>query len=151
MSTLEFQMKLQQSNALLKGTLKLTLDDKSVHTFIASSGLPTHQGAKSWLVKGHGPLPPSSVIQDTYHVSTNALSMQNTPGVAGNFYVISPFSVTVEGVVRGDFGVHFDANVPGSAGCIVLEDKAQWAQFEYLMAKLRSQSVKSIGLEVIYG
>jgi hypothetical protein len=35
-------------------------------------------------------------------------------GVRGNFYKITPFEVTTnQGAVRGDFGVHLDANAPG--------------------------------------
>jgi hypothetical protein len=52
--------------------------------------------------------------------------MPGVRGVEGNFYKINPHMVTVNGVQRGDFGVHFDANAPGSSGCVVLRTAVGW-------------------------
>lgn len=147
---LTFSMKLGTSAGLLKGKLVLEHEDGSSTDFIATSGLPGHQKSGSWLEKGRGCLPPSNLVQGGYTVTTSARMEQNVTGIQGNFYAIAPFSVTLGGVTRGDFGIHFDANVPGSAGCVVLEDKTQWAEFQYQVAKFKTNGIKSVPLTVEY-
>ncbi len=76
---------------------------------------------------GKGPIPTNNVIGvDCYIVSTTPIYMPGVRGVEGNFYKINPHMVTVNGVQRGDFGVHFDANAPGSSGCVVLRTAVGW-------------------------
>ncbi|NEU77449.1 hypothetical protein PI95_034580 [Hassallia byssoidea VB512170] len=58
--------------------------------------------------------------------------------------------VMVNGVQRGDFGVHFDANMPGSAGCVVLRTSVGWQAFEKDMKNLYSDGVKEVPLLVSY-
>ena len=71
-------------------------------------------------------------------------------GFEGNFYVINPHLVMVNGVERGDFGVHFDANVPGSSGCVVLRTDIGWEAFGKDMKALANSGVKEIPLLVSY-
>ena len=76
--------------------------------------------------------------------------MPNTKGVEGNFYKINPYLVrTDKGGERGDFGIHKDANVVGSAGCIVMTED-RFKSFEKRMQELYNQGIKEIPLTVIY-
>ncbi|MBD2773177.1 hypothetical protein ICL16_14150 [Iningainema sp. BLCCT55] len=58
--------------------------------------------------------------------------------------------VQINGRQRGDFGVHRDANIPGSAGCIVLGTAPGWAGFQADMQKLAASGVRVIPLLVSY-
>ncbi len=62
----------------------------------------------------------------------------------------TPEEVTINGVERGDFGVHFDANVPGSSGCVVLRTAVGWQAFEKDMKALLTSGVNQIPLLVSY-
>ncbi len=127
------------------GKLILQDEDKNV-AFMATSGLPGYQYFGSWKTPRRGLLPPYS----KYTVSTQRLWMPNVKGVEGSFYPIAPFMVTVDGVQRGDLGVHFDANIPGSSGCIVIKQQDHWDIFRKLMEDYHSMRIKSIPLEVNY-
>ena len=85
-----------------------------------------------------------------YTVSTKPIPMPQTKGVRGNFYQILPFEiVTDKGGKRSDFGIHKDADAPGSLGCIVMSGD-RFKQFENAMAKLNRQGLEKIPLEVYY-
>jgi hypothetical protein len=72
-----------------------------------------------------------------YEVDTNPIDLTHHAGVRGNFYRILPFEVTTKkGTKRGDFGIHLDANAPGSLGCIVM-DWHNWKDFESVIMRLR--------------
>ncbi len=58
--------------------------------------------------------------------------MPNVKGVEGSFFAISPFAVKLTNVTRGDFGIQFDANVPGSARCIASRKQDHWDMFRNL-------------------
>jgi hypothetical protein len=73
--------------------------------------------------------------------------MPQIKGVEGNFYKINPHEVkTDKGGVRGDFGIHLDANVPGSMGCIVMDRK----NFDGFEKRMKSLSLNELPLSVIY-
>ena len=118
----------------------------------ATSWYRVNQFYGSWTLKGRGPLPPSKIVAPkTYSVSTQRLWLPQVKGVEGSFYAISPFAIQVNGMVsRGDFGIHFDANAPGSAGCIVILLQEHWDLFRNLMAQFRTGASQQIPLEVIY-
>lgn len=99
----------------------------------------------AWKIPRRGCIPPR-----TWELSTQRLWLPNVKGVEGSFYGIAPFMVTVDGVQRGDFGIHFDANVPGSAGCIVIKQQDHWDIFRKVMAEYNSLRIKSVPLEVTY-
>ncbi|AFZ32216.1 hypothetical protein Glo7428_3756 [Gloeocapsa sp. PCC 7428] len=118
---------------------------------LATSGTVGHQCAGSWTRKRRGPLPPSGAIgAHKYTVSTQRLWLPHVKGVEGSFYAIAPFSVQLGSVTRGDFGIHFDANVPGSAGCIVIPQQAHWDLFCQLMQEFRDAGIQQIPLAVYY-
>lgn len=152
MAALAFRMSLPKTatSRLILGKLILKRADGSSVTYSATSGLPKHQFTGSWVQKGVGCLPPDSIVPK-YTVSTKPVLLLNTPGVNGPFFSIAPFSVNVGGgVERGDFGVHFDANIPGSSGCIVLPIKEHFDLFVYEMGKLWGAGTKSLDLVVTY-
>lgn len=133
---------------------KLTLNSEVGNiTYQASSGVPNWQFLGAWKYPRRGCLPPSDRIGAHYHVETNRLYLPKVKGVEGSFWCIKPFSVRADGVMRSDLGVHFDANVLGSAGCIVLSGKHKQEHFDSFkeaMRKLNRLGVYKIPLEVIY-
>jgi len=135
---------------LVKGKLRLSLNADNPDggiLFEALSGARGWQYRGSWVQKGKGCLPP----RKDYSISTQRLWLPHVKGVEGSFYAISPFMVNAgNGVMRGDFGVHFDANVPGSAGCIVLPRQDHWDIWRKHVEDLRKDGLQSIPLEVVY-
>jgi hypothetical protein len=47
-------------------------------------------------------------------------------------------------------GIHFDANVPGTSGCIGLKNWEGWQGFLLRMAKIAALGIKSVSLTVKY-
>ena len=85
-----------------------------------------------------------------YSVDLNPVNLSHNKGVAGNFYKILPYSLkTTQGTTRGDLGIHLDANVPGSLGCIVM-NQYNFSEFEEYMKNLRSKTLKTVPLFVQY-
>jgi hypothetical protein len=78
------------------------------------------------------------------------VSPQEQPGIAGNFYAITPSEVTVGGVTRGLFGIHRDANVPGTNGCVGVVTPTGWAALQEWMLKLNKLGIKEVPLQVDY-
>jgi hypothetical protein len=148
-----FEMSLPQMpnlKSLLNGLLYIKDDYQAAGIkCTATSGIAGFQYTNSWKFKGRGCLPPSSP-RINYTVSTNRLWLPNVKGVEGSFYAISPFSVNVGGINRGDFGIHYDSNVPGSAGCIVLPIQAQWDTFRNKMQEYRGKGFQAVDLLVDY-
>ncbi|GAX41538.1 hypothetical protein NIES4075_25110 [Tolypothrix sp. NIES-4075] len=153
MKILLYHQHLSKSANLIEGRL-LLLDSESpsiANTYIATSGLPNNQRFDCLSSPGKGSIPANNVIgNDCYLVATTPIYMPSVKGVEGNFYKINPHMVTVNGVQRGDFGIHFDANVPGSSGCVVLRTDIGWQAFEKDMKNLLTSGVKEIPLLVSY-
>ena len=75
-----------------------------------------------------------------WEVDLDPIYMPHHKGVRGNFYKILPFKVkTSKGAIRGDFGIHLDANAPGSLGCCVM-NRFNWEDFERTIAKLKAET-----------
>jgi hypothetical protein len=129
--SLRFTLTPAQQDSLIIGLLELLKGGVTINSFQASSSLPDRQYDGSWTRLG-GLLPPG----DSYTVDVDPLWMPNIRGVEGSFYRICPFEVPTKGATRGDFGVHFDANQPGSLGCIVLVTQKGWDAFRREMKKL---------------
>jgi hypothetical protein len=143
---LKFSMGLRESSALLVGTLSLWEgDDVTVNSYQATSSYPGMQYPTSWREKG-GVIPPA----EPWKVDLAPLWLPNVRGVEGNFYIISPYEIQTINKKRGDFGIHFDANAPGSLGCIVLETERGWLAFQRDMKALSGAGVRSIPLAVSY-
>ena len=152
---LSFTMDLpkQSSRELCVGNLSIELPGEKPIIFEATSGHPPYQFEGSTTLKGRGPIPGCSFAQvPFYEVLTTGLFMPKVKGVEGTFYQIIPSLVTLKGtnLQRGDFGIHFDANVPGSAGCVALRHQKDWDSFRGLMVKFAKEGIRKIPLEVEY-
>lgn len=147
-----FHNHLRDSSNLLEGRLLLisAITSKVLNVYKATSGLPNYQNPDETDEKSKGSIPETIDIGKTYQVDTAPISLPNVKGVEGNFYRILPFTVTVDGVERGDFGIHRDANVPGSSGCVVLTTANGWSAFEKDMNDLASGGINQIPLIVSY-
>lgn len=149
---LAFFMDLRNSNELLQGRMMLTKDGELVDIYIATSGSIGNLDRDDTNKKGRGAIPATlEVGLKNYWIETKAIPMPHQKGIEGNFYAIKPFTVSVNGVQRGDFGVHADANVPGSAGCIVLPPSGNgWKVFQERMSKIAQEGISRIPLQVVY-
>lgn len=133
---------------------RLSLNDltqEKTEIIKASSSYKTKQYAESFHERG-GLLPPHYRCKEEFFwkVSTTPIPMPNHRGGQGNFYQITPFEVmTDKGGRRSDFGVHLDANAPGSLGCIVT-DAGRFAEFENWMSRLKSMGIQKVPLMVFY-
>lgn len=116
-----FSLNQAKSNSLIHGKLTFTRDGKEILSVKATSGLPGYQYPGAHSLRGKGCLPPG----DDWKISTKGYNSSN-PGVAGMFYHITPDPHPDTG--RGEFGLHRDANVPGSAGCIVVAETADFTK-----------------------
>lgn len=146
-----FHQSLEKRSQLIEGRLLLVDNETIKDVYIATSGQPNYQSPESISMLGRGPLPSTIDLSgEGYKVITTPIPMPNLTGVNGNFYKINPHFVQIKNVQRGDFGIHFDANVPGSAGCVVIRNRAAWANFENEMKKLANSGVKEISLLVSY-
>jgi hypothetical protein len=143
--SLRFELQPQESIDLIIGKLQLLRDGKQANCYQCSSSLPGRQYPGSWEVKG-GLIPPGKF----YRVETSPIWMPNIKGVEGSFFAISPFEVSTKGATRGDFGIHFDANIPGSLGCPVLVTQKGWTAFIRDMKLIAAQDIKAISLSVDY-
>lgn len=144
-------MQLQETNHLILGRLVLLEDGQYKDTYLATSGVPEMQGKNAQDNSGLGPLPSCYELGGkTYTVDTAPINMTGLKGVDGNFYKINPHLVTIWGRQRGDFGIHRDANVPGSAGCIVLTSPNGWAAFQQRMSAIAKTGQKELPLVVSY-
>lgn len=100
-----------------------------------------------------GLIPPVHHCQnlDKWEVDLDPIYMPDNKGVRGNFYRLLPYSTTTNnGTVRGDFGIHLDANAPGSLGCPVM-NKFNWTDFEKTIASIKAScQVKTIPFFPLY-
>jgi len=95
----------------------------------ASSGAPQWQRAEHYFERRRGPIPPTNAafVEGTfrgYEISTRGFE-NNDPGIDGLIFPICPVFVDLvkpdgSRIQRGHFGVHRDAGLRGSLGCIVL-------------------------------
>lgn len=152
---LTFAMVLPQypSPYLQTGNFKYKGKESIFHSWTCTSGLPNYQYSGSTRLKGKGPIPSCEYAQvECYEVSTKAVDRSQVKGVEGSFYPIAPYLVTLKGglLERGDFGVHFDANVPGSSGCIVFRIQREWDEFRLLMNQFQLSKIDKLRLHVRY-
>lgn len=149
---LMFFMDLNRQGSLIKGRL-LAYDNikcKVDQQYIATSGCPGNQRWDSLDDVGRGPIPRNDQVQlDHYTVSTKPIFLPQR-GIEGNFYKINPHLVDIWGKTRGDFGIHFDANAPGSAGCVVICNKPAWNDFQEMMKHYQQAGLDSVPLIVEY-
>ena len=149
---LVFNSHFDRDRGLDQGRLSLnSLQYGTQNIWIAASSYSTLQGFESFHKRG-GYLPPQYRVPNLrfWTVNLDPLDLWHNKGVRGNFYILTPTEVkTDKGGVRSDFGIHKDANAPGSLGCIVL-DSDRFADFEDKMKSLKIQGIDSLPLFVFY-
>lgn len=151
--SLIFYQPLKTSNTLIEGRL-IAYDNQKVkkdEEYIVASGCIGNQAWESQSAKGRGPIPRCSQVNiEHYDVKTTPYYQPNTKGIEGNFFHILPNSVNINGVSRGEFGIHFDANAPGSAGCIVIRNSPAWDAFQKMMKHYKEAGLETVPLFVFY-
>lgn len=149
---LDFSMHFDRDKGLDQGRLCLRHIEKgTLEIWKATSSTTVRQYSESFHYR-KGLIPPEYRVPGlkSWQVNTKPIDLSQNKGVKGNFYKINPHEVkTDKGGVRSDFGIHKDANVPGSLGCIVLTDE-RFRDFEKEMSQLSKQGVDSLPLFVTY-
>jgi hypothetical protein len=146
-----FSMQFDRDKGLDWGRLTLNHITKGhQEIWVATTSTADKQKAEDFHKKG-GLIPPQYRCGiKNWTVATKPIPMPQVKGVEGNFYKIDPHLVTTDnGGKRGDFGIHLDANSPGSLGCIVM-NAVRFKAFEFCMANLAKEGVVSIPLFVQY-
>jgi hypothetical protein len=146
-----FELKPAEASGLIIGQLHLIKNGKIFNTLRATSSLPGRQFSGSWELKGGLLVPSANLPKGTsYSVCTEPLWMPDIKGVEGSFYQISPFEIMTKGATRGDFGMHFDANFPGSLGCIVFTTQRGWDVFRQSMKLWAAMGLDCVKLTVSF-
>jgi len=139
--TAVFTLKQAKTSELIDGSLTFFENGEEKLKVVATSGAAGYQYAGAHSVRGKGCLPPAK----DWKISTSGYYLA-TKGVEGNFYHITPDPRAG----RGEIGLHRDANVPGSSGCIVVRGANTFNnKVAPLIDKLKYQQPK-ITLSVIY-
>ncbi|MEG5186075.1 hypothetical protein QUB28_20120 [Microcoleus sp. B4-C3] len=139
-----FTMSLAQSFELIYGNLQLVYPDGKAIDYLATSGCADYQRPGDEWVRGKGPIPAGE-----YQIPTEPYWL-DTRGVEGLFFHITPDPVVSVHGIRAELGLHFDANVPGSAGCVVLRNQEGWRRLCDRLASIANLGVKSLPLTVKY-
>ncbi|MEG5018256.1 MULTISPECIES: hypothetical protein [unclassified Microcoleus] len=137
-------MSLAQSFELIYGNLQLVYPDGKAIDYLATSGCADYQRPGDEWVRGKGPIPAGE-----YQIPTEPYWL-DTRGVEGLFFHITPDPVVSVHGIRAELGLHFDANVPGSAGCVVLRNQEGWRRLCDRLASIANLGVKSLPLTVKY-
>jgi len=144
---LKFSMILQHTASdLLYGNLQLIYPDGNKIDYLATSGCEGWQQHGDQWQRAKGPIPQGF----DYKIPTTPY-WSDSRGIEGNFFQITPDPVvSPTGLVRSEFGIHFDANFPGSAGCIVLINWLGWEKFCDRMRAIARLGVEYVPLKVVY-
>jgi hypothetical protein len=114
-----FSMELKSTRILLTGHLTFYENKTQIATFVATSGQPGYQHPKHYRTRGKGLCPPYKKL----FIVTQGYPL-NTLGIEGMFFPIVPDPIP--GYGRSEIGIHKDANVPGSSGCIVVRSEVSF-------------------------
>ncbi|MEG4066260.1 hypothetical protein QUA42_02710 [Microcoleus sp. Pol11C2] len=144
MHKLIFTMDLAESLNLIYGNLQLIYPDGKAIDYTATSGCANWQRPGDEWVRGKGPIPAGQ-----YEIPTEPYWL-DTRGIEGLFFHITPDPVISIHGVRAELGVHFDANVPGTAGCIGLTTEFGWRRLCDRLASIANLDIKSLPLIVKY-
>jgi len=137
-------MSLGNSQNLILGSLKLIYPNGEIIDYLATSGLPDWQRPEDQWTRAKGPIPAGE-----YQIPSEPYWL-DTRGVEGLFYHITPDPVGSGDRTRSELGIHFDANVPGTSGCIGLINWEGWNGFCRRMAKIAALGVQTLPLKVQY-
>lgn len=142
---LVFTRPLGKSQNLITGNLKLIYPDGQEINYHATSGLPDYQRPGDEWARGKGPIPEG----DDYEIPTKPYWL-DTRGVEGWFFHITPDPVGFGERVRSELGIHWDANIPGTSGCVGLINLGGWNGFCRRMTNIASQGFAKLPLKVKY-
>jgi len=137
-------MPLGISKQLITGSLKLMYPSGEIIDYLATSGLPDYQRPGDQWARAKGPIPAGE-----YQIASQPYWL-DTRGVEGLFFHIKPDPVGSGDRIRSELGIHFDANVPGTSGCIGLINSDGWVGFCRRMAEIASLNIKVLPLKVQY-
>lgn len=102
---------------LMEGTLQFYRGANKEIEVLATSGSIGYQYRGAEKIVGKGQIPEGN----HWKINTKGYWL-DTKGVEGIFFHITPDPYRGNGFSRSELGLHRDANVPGSAGCIVVRD-----------------------------
>ena len=139
-----FTMPLDISQKLILGNLKLVYPNGQAIDYLATSGLPDWQRPTDQWARGKGPIPAGE-----YQIPSEPYWL-DTRGVEGLFFHITPDPVGSGDRIRSELGVHYDANVPGTSGCIGLINWEGWEGFCRRMRSIAALGVELLPLKVQY-
>lgn len=142
-----FSIKPNQSESLLVGDLRFYLGSDLDASFKATSGARRFQYRGAESIRGRGLIPEDTI----WKINPNGY-WSKTVGIEGMFYHITPDPYNKGLITRAELGIHRDANVPGSAGCIVLLDSDDFNRrfVPYMARQVREYGKSLIPLEVKY-
>jgi len=147
-----FKLSRARTGDLLEGSLSV-LDDRGETIFetVATSGLPGYQSADDNWIRARGCIPSEEmIVNGPIRISTYGYH-SGTSGIEGQFFPILPlYFRRADGYTRSEFGVHYDANVPGSAGCVVIRCRSDFDIFIDLMKKAERAGRQEIALAIVY-
>lgn len=139
-----FEMNLRNTRSRIEGWLRLYNHGQLEHSWVATSGQPGYQHPGAYNTRMLGIAPPAKGMR----VNLNPYHLPNVRGVEGDFYAMVPYYVP--GYRRGDLGLHFDASVWGSSGCIVLRRYAEWVHFCSIVDNIYKDGIKEIPIACDY-
>lgn len=140
-----FAMTLAESTELLYGNLELVYSDGARINYLATSGCANWQRPGDEWVRGKGAIPAGE-----YEIPTVPYYLE-TRGIEGYFFHIIPDPVISDkGEIRSELGIHFDANVPGTSGCIGLINEEGWQGFCRRMKAIAALGIAKLPLTVRY-
>lgn len=149
--TFKMTMRIDAVPDLIVGKLYLQREGKKQIEWRATSGLPYCQFKDSWVMRGRGPIPPSSaIVQALYSVETNKYWYPLVQGIEGASYKIHPERVLTHLTERSNFELHYDANQPGTAGCIAITNQLDWNSLRATLLEIHNQGIRMIPLNVVY-
>ena len=148
---LVFSMHWDRDKGLDYGRLTLNCLEKGNLAIWLSTCSTASRQTYSKQFERYGCLPANNVTKTRkYHILTTPEDSRHVRGVEGSFYRIYPNVIkTTRGTVRSACGIHKDANLPGSLGCIVMSPD-RFRSFEQWMTKLKAKGVDKISLQVQY-
>jgi len=146
----EFSMKLRHTQHLIQGTFRLLSETGSqMFTCAATSGAPGFQTLDNLWTRNRGPIPNLPGLR----LSTRQYWSDNI-GIEGEWFDILPVFVTNpqnRNLTRGHFGLHRDANAPGSQGCIVIGDTQLFkSRVVAHLDRAYSLGIEDVPLRIIY-
>lgn len=139
-----FKMDITKTSSLLWGHLFLFEEGKQICSLVATSGINNFQHDGAFKAIGKGLIPPYEEL----FIHTEGYYLP-TKGIEGLFYPVLPSPMPIYG--RSEIGIHYDANVPGTAGCIGIQNRSSFLKiFVPLMERACREGLKRIPLQVEY-